>query len=285
MRAWIFGMCGIALFFGAARHTFGTVIAEDDFTYPDGALSGQNGGTGAWFNQWVNNGLDVVSGQVVTNAFANPPKYVWRVYTDAAATNEVFVKFTMTLPSSFTTADYFGLDLTSGVNTTVLSVGKLGDHNNFRMTGVFDTGIPITPGQTYNIVVAITYPHGAVPQMQLLWIDPDASDYYDPVTGNSSADAVGFQGALPRAATVTLYGSLAGVKFDNLVLCDNIQGAIPPACPGDVNGDGFTNVADFNILASHFGQAVPPNTNGDLTGDGFVNVADFNILAGDFGCP
>jgi len=262
-----------------------TVVAEDNFGYPNGTLDGKNGGSGLWTSPWSNLGLDAVSGQAVTNTFANPPKYISRAYTNPAATTEFFVSFDITTPSAFVTSDYFAIGLTIGANNPILTAGKGSNSDNW-VVGVLgqDSGIPISPGQTYRIVAGVAYRHDPVPVAQLLWINPDASDFYDPVTGNSSADFVAHDVEFFHSATITVYSNLAGVKFDNLVLSDTFQDAIPSACPGDVNGDGKTNVADFNILASHFAQAVPPNTNGDLTGDGFVNVADFNILAGDFGC-
>ena len=258
-------------------------IATESFAYPDGPLSGQGGPVDAWTTAWVNNGLDAAGGEAVTNVFANPPKYVWRVFNDPGATNTLFVRFELTTPPAFATADSFGLDLSVGVNNPIVFAGKGPNHNNWIVSGVFDSGIPMDAGRTYIVVAGVVYPEGPVPAMRLLWIDPDASDFYDDATGASSADVVSLLGQPPRGGTLTLLGSLAGVRFDDIILCDTIDAAIP-ACAGDVNGDGATNAADFTILAGNYGQAVPPNTLGDLNGDGFVNAADFTILAGDFGC-
>jgi hypothetical protein len=184
------------------------------------------------------------------------------------------------------TSDYFALSLTVGANTTVLLVGKGTASDNFGVgvSGLTLSGITAAPGTTYSIVAGVVLPHGPIPGMQLLWVNPDGSDFYNTATGANSADAVAFEPVFFNAATVYLYSNLAGVGFDDLILCDAIEQALPSPCPGDINGDGDTNAADFVILAGNFGAAVPPNTGGDLNGDGVVNAADFVILAGDFGC-
>jgi hypothetical protein len=74
----------IAVSVAATEPVRGAVVVSDDFSYPDGALDGRNGGTGGGLNPWGNIGLDVVSGRAVTNAFANPPKYASRTFTNPA---------------------------------------------------------------------------------------------------------------------------------------------------------------------------------------------------------
>ena len=269
--------------------TRASVLAADSFSYPDGTLWGSNGGTGAWLNPWGGNGMAVSAGRAVGDNFGNPPKYGSRLFTNPIATTEFFVAFDLSAPA-FASGDYFAAALSSGVNNGILSVGKGVGTNDFRVgnSGSVPTGIVIQPGVTYRVVAASVFAHGAVPATQLVWINPTATDYYDPATGASSADAVGHEAVFFGPSTITLYTGIPGIAFDNLVLGDAPAdvglASAAPSCAGDVNGDGFTNAADFTILAGNFSASVTPNTGGDLNGDGLVNAADFVILAGSFGC-
>ena len=49
-----FALFGALAIGAAAAH--GAIVASDDFSYPDGLLTGQNGGTG-WSAAWDNNPL------------------------------------------------------------------------------------------------------------------------------------------------------------------------------------------------------------------------------------
>ena len=44
-----------------------SIIATDDFSYPDAPFTGQNGGTGIWLTQWVGFGYVVNGGQARWN--------------------------------------------------------------------------------------------------------------------------------------------------------------------------------------------------------------------------
>ena len=64
---------------GSAALSQADILVSEDFTYADGALNGQNGGTG-FSDAWSNStGVNVTGGVVVSNGGNNPS---FRSFTD-----------------------------------------------------------------------------------------------------------------------------------------------------------------------------------------------------------
>lgn len=198
------------------------VIAQEDFSYANGNVAGANGGTG-WASPWSSSGLEVLNGYAFTNVFNNPPKYGARNFPQYNG-ELFFVRFDLHLPS-LGLNDYWGAALTVGVNNNILTAGKWPGNTVFSVGngGLASTSIPASPGD-YLVVAA--YHNMPVGQDRLMiWINPDALDFYDPSTGTGSADAVQLEPVFFGPATLTLYSNVADVRFDNLVLADGPQSA------------------------------------------------------------
>jgi hypothetical protein len=216
------------------------IVAEDDFTYPNGPLVGNNGGTG-WINAWGDTAMLVISGEAIGADTATDPKFGSRNFSNPGTTPELFVAFDLRAPASFADNDYWVLNLSIGANITHLSVGKIPGSNLFHVGngGFVPSSITIQPGVTYHVVATVDRDQGRV----AMWIDPDASDYYVPTTGQNSAEAtmvnsVSFD--MARVDFVT--NTRLGFAVDNIVLSNTPENAgllstAPCLCLGDMNAD------------------------------------------------
>lgn len=231
------------------------IVASDTFTYPDGGLPGNNGGSG-WFSAWGGTGMDVISGRAVTNVFNNPPKYGSRIFNNPASTNTLFVRFDLFVPNTLTVADYLGCQLSIGANNNILLFGKDAGSSVYQVgnTGLVSSSIPVVPGS--QVVLVGAYYNGQLPgtDLQLLWVNPDGSDFFDPSTGMSSADAIAHELVAFDAATVTLFGGIPGIGFDNLVISNMSDGVGITAVPEP--GTVFALAAGVVVLLRS--RSVPP---------------------------
>lgn len=203
-----------------------TTIASDDFAYSDGSLFGRSGGFG-WGpgSIWTGSGMDVASQQAVSNVPANPPKYGSRPFVNPAATNTLFIRFELTV-GSYALDDYLGAQLYTGVNNNILLWAKLPGGNEIGVgnSGLVSTGITLAPSATTTLVAAYFITPGPATDQLMIWVSPDVSDYFDPLTGASSADATSFELVAFHAAAITLFAEQAGVAFDNLLISDDPAG-------------------------------------------------------------
>lgn len=248
---------------GTTAHvTFGGVVASDYLSYPDGPLGTQNGGVG-WTNPWYtasnpNGGYEMVSGQVVTT-FVPFSSYLGRFFSNPATTPELFLSVDVRTPADLQLDDSIGLFLFEGANFTSLTMGKPQGMPDWEVGGSnpVPSGINVLPNTTYHLVGVYDIDNARV----ALWVNPDASDFYNPTTGANSADAM--VGASPghingfyTASYRPFVGQLAGVVFDNFVIANapadvDLLAAAPGscACPGDMNGDFLKDGRDVQRFA------------------------------------
>jgi hypothetical protein len=217
-------ICVAMLLTLGAAPSEGAIVANDDFSYPDGILYGANGGTG-WTSRWGGTGMDVAGSQAVTNVFNNPPKYGSRDFDNPQTTGELFVSVDL-LTATIGINDYFGAQLYLGVNNNILSFGKLPGSNEFQVFngGGASTGITIAPNTAYHLVGAYSVVPGPATDRLLLWVNPDSSDFFNVVTGANSADAVSNELVAFGAFSLSLYAGTPGFKFDNLVISNTADG-------------------------------------------------------------
>jgi hypothetical protein len=169
--------------------------------------------------------MDVVSQQAVSNVVGNPPKYGSRPFVNPGVSNTLFVRFDLTL-GSYALDDYIGAQLVTGVNNNILLWGKTVGSNELWVgnSGLTSTGITLAPNATTTLIAAYFITPGPATDQMLLWVNPDGSDYFDPTTGASSADATHFELVAFHAAYINIFAEEAGVAFDNLLITDEAAG-------------------------------------------------------------
>jgi hypothetical protein len=206
-----------------------SIVAADDFSYPDAPFTGQNGGTGIWLTPWVGFGYVVNGGkldgtQSLPTNFNEVSRFIDRGFGSSPppATPLLFVAFDLSTPASIGLDDFAGVRLTFGVNGNILTFGKLAGSNEFLVGagGFVSTGITVQPNTTYHLLGG--YEVGT--DLLSLWIDPGAADFYTPGGGTNSADAIKIQPGTGHANVVYLDTSRPGYIFDNLVLSDTAEG-------------------------------------------------------------
>jgi hypothetical protein len=212
-----------------------TVIASDDFAYPDGPASGQAAGVGMWEGSWTGFGFRVTDGKL-DGVSAIPANFnrLRRVFTNQESSPELFVSFDLTTPDTIGIGDFAVASLITIEFTYPASLvfGKWPGSNEFALgANQATTGVAIQPETTYHLVGAYDIDQGS----WSLWVDPDGNDSYNPATGQGSADATlaGVLGIQP-AYTLSLDTSKPGYVFDNLVISYGPGGAgLTPSSPPD----------------------------------------------------
>jgi hypothetical protein len=212
------------------------MIVADDFTYPDGVLHGQDGGTdgvGSWLNPWgtsfVFGGVEVSGGVAQGAILGNNPRYASRTFDNPGSTNQLFVSFDMYTPDVINEDDYFFIAMTLGVNNNLMAFGKSPGSNKFQIgNGGFSSSVlDILPNTAYHLVGAYDIRHipNGDPDHLSLWVNPDASDFYNTVTGIGTADVFDLDFVAFHAATATFFTNTApGYRFDNLVISNDAEG-------------------------------------------------------------
>lgn len=237
----------------------GTVIASDDFTYPNGSAADQEGGTGNWVSRWIGFGFSVTEG-ALDGRSTMPVNFnrLRRYFRNEEKSPQIFVSFDLTTPASIEIDDFAVASLITVEFSLPPSVafGKWPGSNEFVLgANQAPTGILILPSTTYHLVGAYDIEHHS----WSLWINPDANDTYHPATGQGSADA-----SLPNVATIppaymlSLESSKPGYVFDNLVLSHGPGGvglaSTPPTAPSaadlapEIHLDHFTLVLSWKDL-------------------------------------
>jgi hypothetical protein len=115
------------------------------------------------------------------------------------------------------------------VNTNLLTFGKRAGSNKFQIgNGAFgSSSFDILPDTTYHLIGAYDIRHvpNGDPDRISLWINPDASDYYNVLTGDSSADVS--RDDLVSSHAPSLFfttNTVSGYKIDNLVISNMAEG-------------------------------------------------------------
>lgn len=275
------------------------IVASDNFAYPDGHLGDQNGGTG-WIIPWYTasnpeGGWEVAAGQVVSG-FVPYSSYCGRWYNNPAATPELFISFDFSA-DDVQLNDTIAIYLYVGVNFTSLVMGKPPGGTDFRVggSGLVPTGIAIVPHAAYHLIGVYDVDNART----AIWVNPDNTDFYNPTTGQNSADAVspGSPGHVGSLLLVTYregVGQLAGVRFDNLVIANTpdavgLNGApVLCNCLGDMNHDNIKDGRDIQSFTScliTLGDCACADLNG-LAGPDADDIPLFvNKLLTEQSCP
>lgn len=211
---------GLTLF--TAGQAFGAVIAEDDFSYADGALAGANGGSG-WAGAWstaFGGGMDVASG-VATDTGSSGS--IRTLATPFGTSGEIWISFDFqfTNPAANT---FGGLSLfRSGAE-----VALFGDGYQQKLWGISSpSGGPISnttsePFAMKTAVVKLTINDGSG-DLAEIWVGDDASG---PVDVSGPAHASESQGKFGGVTGDFDFSGITDIRiaagtdkaFDNIVI-------------------------------------------------------------------
>ncbi|MCW1884921.1 thrombospondin type 3 repeat-containing protein [Luteolibacter flavescens] len=286
------------------------LVGTETFTYADGPLADKNGGTGFDFNNITDihtgtkSDWDVTGGTpTVTNgAFVTNNTGAKREYngpTEGSAggegddtersgavrgTGRVFYRFTMKRnpgtpwagASSMdfgTERAFFGMPGGTGVTGQVEWGCQIAGSTTYR------TGIA-ADDQTHTFVALLDFDYDRI----ALWVDPSATDYYDPVNGSHSADAVG-------SFTGNNWSTAVRLASGGVTTFDDLSVALDPVSAGlkdftDVDQDGLpASWEEFHGLDDNddgtVGETSPGAKNGpngalgDPDGDTITNAVEF----------
>ncbi|GAA5157267.1 hypothetical protein [Viridibacterium curvum] len=187
-------LLGLGIVLTASLHpATAALLAQDDFNYGTGALSGQNGGSG-WAGSWIASAnasvvdpLVDLSGNRALAISGNNNSAAWRSLATAYAGSEVFVSFEMQLASgTLNNNDFVSLwfdNVTTGSHTNTPQLGikanGSGVNDVFVRTrgtaGSFAAGSNVTAGQTFTLVGRLSKSGSGNYDRFDLWFNPDAA--------------------------------------------------------------------------------------------------------------
>lgn len=201
----------------APASTPAATLAGDTFTYPNGALAGNSGGTG-WQYAWLGFNTDVAANQAVPGARTDIQSQAVRGFVNPRSTNQIFVAFDLQTPPALQPNDWFVVYFTVGANSTSLVLGISGPDNRFGVGvgGTSYTTITAQPNTQYHVVGCYDLNFNR----NCVWVNPDPTDFYDTATGNSSAGATLVNILAGHSETVYAETIVHGSTFDNLVIAD-----------------------------------------------------------------
>ena len=159
---------------GTALASQGAVIVTEDFTYSDGALAGNNGGTGDWSSAWAGDG-EVSSGQnnMVLSNFGNRE---FSTSFTGSATDPLYFSALFTKTGTDTTyAQWIAISDNSSINSTAAKIGLANDEFSLRLHGAADESGDFgsyTPGQTVQIVGKLEFNVDGTNERLQIWVDP-----------------------------------------------------------------------------------------------------------------
>jgi len=291
------------------------LVGTETFTYADGPVANQAGGTGfnydnfdkavtAFPSDWdAAFGVPAVAGNALTTSNSGAKREYNGTVEGAGGgandgqdnherngavrgTDRVFYRFTITRgtgttwsgASSFdfgTERPFFGVPGGNGPITGGLEFGCSGNGINYF------TGIPADTA-THTIVTVLDFTHNYIG----MWLDPGATDFYDPLNGSNSADAGGPYTPDNWSTAVRLASSAGGTTT-----WDDLSVALDPVNAGlkayqDLDNDGLT--AAWELLHNlddnddgTVGETTPGAKNGpngaagDPDGDTLSNLTEF----------
>lgn len=173
------------------------VVGYDNFSYADGPINGNNGGTGWNYSSgtpssWTGS-AGVSGGDLVTGGGSN----AFRDYgtngggSAFQATGLLFYRFSFTLGADI--PNYFGLSSMDFGNERI-KFGRSWEAGSFNLEydngggwTQHNSGVSILSNTTYTLVGVLDFNNDRL----ALFINPDGSSYYDPTNGTTNAQAVG----------------------------------------------------------------------------------------------
>ena len=239
------------------------LVGTENFTYADGNIVNQAGGTGFDFNNitdvhnatksdWDNTGgTPTVTGNALTTNNSGAKREYngpteGSAGTDADGTERsgavrgagrVFYRFTMTRGAGTTWAGASSYDF----GTERAFFGSPGGNG---VSGQIEWGCQIAGGTVYRSgIPADNATHTFVAVLDFdrdymgIWVDPSSTDYYDPVDGSNSADAGG-------AYTPNNWSTAVRLASSNSTTWDDLSVALDPVNAGlkdfvDADQDGL----------------------------------------------
>lgn len=272
------------------------LIVSDDFSYPDGALAGNDGGTG-WGWEWENTAagtVDVVDGQASFTytiedggGFQSKEANRWMGDWFGDDETDIWLRATVQKTQDNGSNESFG---GIGFFADSTEVGLLGDFwagdgeaLNTWAAGWGPGGVGESPDKLVtdlsDVIAHINYVSNEIE----VWVNADPSNLGDPNfvgSGIAVFNAIRFRGGSTAAGTESW-------TYDNFLLGtapSDVGIGESPSCPGDFNDDGDVNGADFGSLLAAWGPC--EGCVEDINGDGEINGADVGLMLAYWGaCP
>ena len=236
------------------------IIGVEDFSYPDGNIAGQNGGTGFNYDNfdgevtstpsdWDNvGGAPTVSGgKLVTNSSSAQREYNGDIDDTGnpggaandgqddhprsgaiRGTGQVFYSFEITRSAGATWSGASSYDF--GAERVFFGVPGTANPGSGNLE--FGVQIAGTATHYYTGIAADTNTHTIVTVLDFdnqqigLWVDPDGTDFFNAGDGTNSADAMGTYTATNWSSAVR-FGSGGSVEWDDLVVGTTFVDVIP----------------------------------------------------------
>jgi hypothetical protein len=290
------------------------LIGTESFTYADGAIANQTGGTGFNYDNFDKAvttsasdwdsvfGTPTVAGNALTtNNSGAKREYNGPIEGAGGGANDgqddhersgavrgatrVFYRFTFTRGAGVTWTGassydfgtervFFGVPGANGP-TGVLHFGLSGNGQNYFTSTPADTN-------THTIVTVLDFDRDFIG----MWLDPTAADYYDPADGSNSTDAGGAYTPNNWSTAVRLGSSAGGTTtWDNLsVALDPVNVGLKNYTDADNDGlpasfevlYGLSDSDDGTVGESSAGAKDGPNgAAGDKDGDTVSNMVEF----------
>ncbi|MCC6679332.1 MAG: hypothetical protein IT445_00370 [Phycisphaeraceae bacterium] len=289
----------------------GELLAYEGFDYTEGALSGQNGGSGfsaAW--------PTAVGMTVVADSLSHP----WiaagsgnSLNTAATSQSDNFRDFTTPMnmgnPQTIyvswllrrtgstlgTSGEFSGLILrqnaVDGLSAAEVAGWTVNSNGEFPRTQSIGANVdgttPYLDDETYFVVGKISV--AASPESDQIFMkiysSSDRVDDSEPVAWTIIG---GTEDNSQILHSLRLHsGNAAGFSatFDEIRIGTTWSDvvAINPVHDGDANADGMVNLADLQILGDNWQSTTANWGSADFTGDGSVNLADLQIIGDNWG--
>lgn len=236
----------------AAPIASAAVIGVDDFSYPDGSVVGQAGGSGFDYDMvagthtgvtstWesVFNDPQVSGGTLVTSDSGVQRKYNGADEANGALRGNGVVFYLFSMARSAAAAwggassydfgaerIFFGIP-GGGAGTDTIGIDESG-------VGTTLGSINLVDGQSYTMIAVLDFDNDLLG----LFVDPDGNDFWNTADGSNSADVTRAYGGTNWSTSVRL-ASGGGVTWDNLTVATHpteVGLAIPEASVGLLGG-------------------------------------------------
>lgn len=202
------------------------LIASDDFSYANGNLNAENGGTG-WANAWnANTAFESISNGKLT--FSGNNDSIATRTLSSTLTDKVIIDFTLSATGTLENNDFLGFWINSATGPNVGLKANGGDGSTINdvfvrtsgTTGAFAGGsnFATSPSKSYHVLAYLYKSSSSVNFDKFaLWVDPTAAEMasltgwdalYSANSGVSSFSNIGFR-------TVNIQSD-DGVSVDNL---------------------------------------------------------------------
>jgi hypothetical protein len=229
-------------------------VASEDFTYPDGDLAGNNGGSG-WGAAWatLSGPQATVASGAATFTFASTGAFVASENSRAlpatiGAGTTTWIRFDGGMSTSPSVSDSFGgISLYAGTQERAL-IGKdwpgndiwaIKGYNSANVTTKYDSTIPLTGGMA-DVWVKIVNGAGANDDTMSLWVNPadfSSEAALGTALGTLSGRDLNFDTIRLRGGSATS-GHTATWTYDDLKITNDFASMIPEPSSALLGGLG-----------------------------------------------